>query len=338
MNVHHYHFGKDGGAERFFVNLVRAFGKRGLEQSAVIRPGRIWRKDIEKLASIKESNFRNVSIDRFMLPISVAKCARREKPNALMAWAPRASQLMPAYTGCIKIARLGDYPTRLDYFKNIDVIVCNAPGIADRVRQLGWDRGIEVISNFTDTSRVTPIDRAVVGTPPGAQVVMSMGRFVRRKGFHTLIDAFAALPDFHLWLAGDGEEYGALKAQVADYGLADRVKFLGWLKDARPYLAASDVFVMPSIHEPLGNVILEAWAQGVPVISTRSEGPSWFMRDLDNGVMVDAEDPQGLAEGINILLSDESLAQRVRNGGNHTINTEFSESVVTSAYLALFHK
>lgn len=338
MNIHHYHFGKDGGAEQFFVNLVRAFGKRGLKQSAVIRPGRIWRSEIEGFVSIRESHFRNLSIDRFALPLRVAKLAQRERPDALMAWAPRASELMPNYSGCVRIARLGDYPTRLDYFRNIDVIVCNAPDIADRVRRLGWNRGLEVISNFTNTERVAPIDRESTGTPPEVPVVMSMGRFVRRKGFHTLIDAMAALPESYLWLAGDGEEHSALKTQAEDRGLAGRVKFLGWLKDPRPYLAAANVFVMPSLHEPLGNVILEAWAQRVPVVASRSEGPSWFMRDGDNGLMVKAEDVNGFTEAIRTVLANDTTAQRVRVAGSATLDTQFSESAVTAAYLKLFQR
>ncbi len=132
--------------------------------------------------------------------------ARREKPDVLMAWAPRASELMPNYKGAFKISRLGDYPTRLSYFRNTDCIVCNTPGIAERVSDLGWKREIRVISNFTGTGRVVAVDRAKLDTPADAPVVMSMGRFVERKGFHTLIEAVARLPGVYLWLLGDGEE------------------------------------------------------------------------------------------------------------------------------------
>lgn len=107
MRVHHFHFGKDGGAERFFVHLVNAFARRGVEQSCVIRKNRVWRRDIETVADITESNFRNVSLDRFLLPIKVHAMAESHKPDAIMAWAPRASELMPAYKGCIKLSRLG---------------------------------------------------------------------------------------------------------------------------------------------------------------------------------------------------------------------------------------
>lgn len=339
MKVHHYHFGKDGGAEKFFVHLVGALGRRGVEQSAVIRPNRIWRKDIAPYATLIESNFRNLSPDRLLLPLKVASMAKREKPHALFSWATRASRLMPAYKGCIKLSRLGDYPTNLSYFKNTDILVCNTPGIADHVRnKLGWTRGVEVISNFTDTDMVTPAVRASVDTPEGVPVVMTMARFVKRKRMHLLIEAMVSVPDTYLWIAGDGEEREALEALVRERGLGERIRFLGWQKDARPYVAAADMFVMPSSHEPLGNVILEAWAQKKPVVSSRAEGPTWFMRDGENGLLVDIDDTAGFARAINQLNADRALADRVAAGGYATLMQQFSEEAVASAYIELFKR
>lgn len=338
MRVHHFHFGKDGGAERFFVHLVNAFARRGIDQSCVIRKIRVWRRDIETVADITESNFRNVSLDRFLLPIKVQAMAKAHKPNAIMAWAPRASELMPSYKGCIKLSRLGDYPTKLDYFKNTDILVCNTPGIGEHVRALGWTRGVEVISNFTNTQEIAPISKALLDTPENVPVVMSMGRFVKRKGFHTLIDAVAALPGVYLWLAGDGEERESLEAQVDARGMRERVRFLGWQDDTRPYVSAADIFVMPSSHEPLGNVILEAWAQKKPVVSSRSEGPMWFMRDGENGLLADIGDDAGFAAAISSLLNDQALSTSVAAGGHETLMRQFSEEAVSSAYIELFKR
>ncbi|WP_431319914.1 glycosyltransferase [Rhizobium sp. YTU87027] len=338
MRVMHFHFGKDGGAERFFVHLVNALALRGVEQSAVIRPDRIWRKDLPASVGIYESNFRNLSLDRILLPLCVAREARRIQPDAIMAWAPRASELMPDHKGCIKISRLGDYPTNLSYFKNSDILVCNTPGIAEHVRELGWTRGVEVISNFTSTGQVAPVDRATFDTPADAPVVMSMGRFVPRKEFALLTAAVAKLPGVYLWLAGEGEELENVKKVAADLGVTDRVRFLGWQKDTRPFVAAADIFVMPSNHEPLGNVILEAWAQGRPVVSSRSEGPSWFMRDGDNGLLVDIGNTDGFSQAIARLIDNPVLAAKVAAGGRETLMKQFSEEAIANAYLELFRR
>ncbi|SFV39079.1 glycosyltransferase [Hyphomicrobium facile] len=336
MHVMHYHFGKDGGAERFFVHLVRALARRGLEQTVVIRKNRSWRSEIEGSANIIESNFRNLSPERILLPLKVKRIARATKPDALFAWATRASRLMPNYKDCIRISRLGDFPTNLGYFKNCDVLVCNTPAIGEHVRKIGWTRGVEVISNFTNTDRSVSADRTALGTPPSAPVVMSMGRFVERKGFAQLIAAVSLLPGVHLWLAGDGEERANLEKLATDLGMFDRTRFLGWQSDPRPYLAAADIFVMPSSHEPLGNVILEAWAQQKPVVSSRAEGPSWFMRDGENGLLVDIGDVKGLSNAIARLIADPDLAARIAENGSRTLTDWFSEEAVANAYIDLF--
>ncbi|KQV64466.1 glycosyltransferase [Rhizobium sp. Root1220] len=338
MKVMHYHFGKDGGAERFFVHLVNALGRRGIEQTAVIRPNRLWRKDIENSTRIIESDFRNLSPDRILLPLRVKHMARVQKPNALFSWATRASRLMPNYKGCVKISRLGDYPTNLSYFRNTDILVCNTPGIGEHVRRIGWTRGVEVISNFTNTERVAPVDRALLDTPENAPVVMSMGRFVPRKQFALLTAAVAKLPGVYLWLAGDGEERENVEKAAADLGVTNRVRFLGWQKDTRPYVAAADVFVMPSNHEPLGNVILEAWAQGKPVVSSRSEGPTWFMREGENGLFAEIGDTDSFSNAIERLINDPVLAAKVAAGGHETLMGQFSEDAIASAYIELFKR
>jgi glycosyltransferase involved in cell wall biosynthesis len=336
MKIMHFHFGKDGGAERFFVHLVNALAKRDVSQKVVIRPDRNWRKDIEQAAQITESHFRNASLDRILLPIKVKRTAQNWKPDALFSWMPRASRLMPRYNGCIRIARLGDYPLRLNYFKNIDVLVCNTPGIGERVKELGWQRRVEIISNFTCTDQVTPIERSALDTPDGARLITSMGRLVPRKGFDVLIKAIAQMKDTYLWIMGDGEQSQNLHELASKLGVEGRVRFLGWQPDPRPYVAASDVFAMASNHEPLGNVVLEAWAQRIPVVSTRSEGPLWFMRDEENGLFVDIGDEEGFADAFNRIFENPGLADTIVAGGEKTLFGQFSEDAIANAYLRLF--
>ncbi len=339
MRVHQYIFGKDGGAEKFFVHLVGALDRRGVDQTVVMRWNRRWKPDVEAHAKVIESNFRNMSIDRILLPMKVLSLAKSDKADAIISWSTRGARLMPDYKGGIKLSRLGDYPTHLGYFKNSDILVCNTPGIADHVRNnLGWTRGVEVVSNFTDTSVVAPVSRSVANTPDGVPLVMTMARFVKRKRIHLLIEAMTAVPEAYLWIAGEGEEQEALEAVVREHKLENRVRFLGWQKDARPYVAAADMFIMPSSHEPLGNVIFEAWAQSKPVISSRSEGPSWFMQDGENGLLVDIDDTAGFARAINQVIADRQLAASLGEKGRATLVGQFSEEAVAGAYIDLFKR
>lgn len=336
MKVFHFHFGKEGGAERFFVNLINSFAERGVEQTAFIRPDRLWRPEIDSRIVVHEKVWRRISLSRYWLEAKLKRLIKQEKPDALMAWMPRGARFTPNYPHAIKVARLGDYPLRLDYFTNIDVLVCNTPGIAERVRELGWKRRVEVISNFTAIKTAPPISRESVKTPANAFVVLGVGRFVRRKGFHTLIEAIDGLADTYVWLVGDGEEHENLRNQAQNLGVLERVRFLGWQKSPAPYLAACDVFCMPSTHEPLGNVILEAWGSGKPVVSSRSEGPSWFMQDDRDGLLFDIEDAKQLRNALQRLRTNAPLMQQITAGGRVTLDRMFSKQAVTDAYLKLF--
>jgi len=335
MKIVHFHFGKDGGAERFFVHLVNAFAGRGVEQKIVIRPDRAWKADLDASVDVEESHFRTASLDRILLPLRVRAMIRQWRPDCVLGWMPKGAKLVPGVAGPLKLVRLGDYPTSLRKFRNIDTVVCNTPGIARHVREMGWTRGIEVISNFTETVAAVPVARSVLDTPEDAYVVSSMGRFVPRKGFDVLIRALAGRPDIVLWLIGGGEEEQNLKALAAELGVADRVRFAGWQKDPLPFIAASDCFAMASSHEPLGNVVLEAWGQGVPVVSTRSEGPTWFMRDEENGLLVDIGDHEAFAAAFERLRAEPQLVSRIVAGGRTTLDVMFSEDAVVGAYMRL---
>lgn len=336
--VIHFHFGTEGGAERFFASLVRALHARGVEQHVFMRPGRTWRADIAGAAAITEGVYRHVSLSRYFLQAKRDRLIRSFRPTALMGWAGRGSRMLPARAGCIRVSRLGDYPLSLKYFPNSDVIVGNTPGIVERVRELGWQRESEVISNFTLFTPAPPADRAALNTPAGAFLVVGVGRFVPRKGFHRLIEAVAGIPGAWLWLLGEGEERANLEALAARLGAADRIRFLGWQKNPAPYLAAADAFVMPSSHEPLGNVILEAWAAGVPVVSTRAEGPVWMMRDGIDCLLVPIDDADAMRAALLRLAGEPTLGAQLIAGGRETLAARFSVEAVTDAYLDLFSR
>jgi len=336
LRVMHLHFGHDGGAERFFVHLANGLARRGVAQKTFLRPGRVWRPMIEQSTEIVESHFRSVSLSRLTLPPQVRRVADAWQPDAMMAWVPKGCKLMELRENCVRVMRLGDYPRSLEKFGNADVIVANTPDIVTRVDNLGWTRDRQMISNFTPSEKVVPVQRSAFDTPEDALLLTSTGRFVERKAFDVLIRATAQSPNVYFWLIGDGDEAPALRSLVDDLGVADRVRFLGWKADARPFIAAGDVFAMSSRHEPLGNVVLEAWAQDVPVISTKAEGPRWFMKDGENGLVVEIDDVDGVVAAINTIDADESLRNRLIAGGHAALNSVFSEDAIVGQYLELF--
>lgn len=339
MKIVHLHFGKDGGAERFFVNLANALGERsGIEQKFFIRPNRSWRKEIEHLGVITEDPFRYISPKSLWLKLRFPSLMRKEKPDAIMAWMPRAARLIPSLDGVVKLVRLGDYPRHLNHFNTCDVLVCNNPDIGEHCKRIGWSKPLRTISNFPRHVPADPIARSQLDTPEDAFVISGSGRFVHRKGFDTLLTAASKLPKAYVWLVGDGEEKANLQAQARELGISERVRFIGWVKEPAPYIAGSDVFCMPSRHEPLGNVVLEAWQLKVPTVASASEGPTWFMQDGENGLVFPIDDVNALASALLRLQNEQELRQKIVAGATQTAQTMFTKEAVVEQYLKLIEE
>ncbi len=338
MRILHMCFGKEGGAERFFVNLVQAFDRRGgIEQRFIIRPNRTWRRHIVEIGPTIENNYNYLSLSRWWLRAEYRRIIRTWEPDVVFAWAPRAGRLQQKKPeGPLKIVRLGDFPPHLDHFQNCDVIVANTPAITEHVRQLGWDRPSTTITNFARPVRPEPVQRHDFETPEDAFLVATAGRFVPRKGMDAAVRAVSKVPGAWLWIMGDGEEKDSLHGLVNDLGIADRVRFLGWVDEPVHKFAAADAVIFPSRHEPLGNVVLDAWQARRPVVATRSEGPGWFMRDEVDGLLTDIDDVEAMAAGLSRLQSDPQLREQFGSAGHARLQSFFGEDAIVDAYLELF--
>jgi glycosyltransferase involved in cell wall biosynthesis len=112
-------------------------------------------------------------------------------------------------------------------------------------------------------------------------------------------------------LGGDGAEAAALKKQAADAGLENMLTFPGWVKDKKQFYTYIDIFCLPSLHEPFGIVLLEAFVFGAPVVATDSEGPRDIITPNYDALVVKMGDASGLADALAKLLDDEKLANDI---------------------------
>ncbi|MEM9948142.1 MAG: glycosyltransferase family 4 protein [Cyanobacteria bacterium P01_D01_bin.36] len=144
-----------------------------------------------------------------------------------------------------------------------------------------------------------------------------LGRIGQRKGAFDLIRAFASMPTElrergELLMAGDGDEEGA-RALSAELGVAERVKFLGWINPAErnQLLQRANAFVLPSYNEGLPMAMLEAMAWALPTISTPVGGIPEFLDDGETGYLVEPGDVEKLAYSMERLIGDEGLRLRL---------------------------
>jgi len=94
--------------------------------------------------------------------------------------------------------------------------------------------------------------------------------------------------------------------------------------------------VFPSRFEPLGNVIIQSWAHGLPVIAAKAAGPGALIRDGEDGFLIEIDDAEALAAKTKLLLADKELSARFVANGARRVETEFSESAVVSQWRTLF--
>ncbi|MFP4285468.1 MAG: glycosyltransferase [Desulfovermiculus sp.] len=142
---------------------------------------------------------------------------------------------------------------------------------------------------------------------PCPPFICSAGRLAEPKGFDILLSAFARLKDtrLHLVILGEGELRESLTRQAEDLGIEDRVHMPGFVQNPMAVVRQSEVFVLSSRWEGFGNVLVEALATGVPVVSTDCPGaPRDILENGAHGHLVSHDDPDALAAGISRALEN----------------------------------
>jgi glycosyltransferase involved in cell wall biosynthesis len=321
---------EEGGAEEFFVRLVLALNRVGLEQRVVIR------RDARRAERLAQGGVAPVELPfGGWFDVRTRPALRRQiaefRPDVVLSWMSRATRHCPS-GGFVHAARLGGYYD-LKYYRRCEYLIGDTRDIVAWCVAQGWpgDR-VRYLPNFVDATPASPVSRASLDTPEGANVVLAAGRLHTNKAFDVLIRAMADLPDVYLWLAGEGPLKDALMAQ----GDARRIRFLGWRNDVPALLAAADVLACPSRVEPLGNVILEAWAHRKPVVAAAAVGPKALIRHEDNGLLVPIDDSAALTGALARILRDGNLASRLAANGHAAYESEFTEAAVIRRYLDFF--
>jgi glycosyltransferase involved in cell wall biosynthesis len=176
------------------------------------------------------------------------------------------------------------------------------------------DTKIEVVYNPVDIGEIEKLSEETVEHPwfhDHMPVIVSVGRLTKQKGYPYLLHAFSLVKkrlSCRLAIIGDGEDRAKLLSMAKDLGVGREVEFLGFQKNPFKYMARSSLFVLSSLYEGFPNVILEAMALGLPVISTDCpSGPAEIIEDKKSGLLVPVRDEKALAGAIISVMTDELL-------------------------------
>jgi glycosyltransferase involved in cell wall biosynthesis len=226
----------------------------------------------------------------------------------------------------------------LTYRRN-DAVLAVSDGVAASIRPPAWMLrrrfpAVETLHHGVDLDRVRrgqdarATARRVLGIEVGAPVVGTVANFTPKKDHAGLLRAAEQVrlqvPDLRWLLVGTGPLEGELRAEVAQRGLTECVRFLGMRSDVLELLPALDVFVLGSRFEGLPISLLEAMSAGVACVATAVGGIPEAVDDDRYGVLVPPGDPVALASAVVDLLQDQSRRSALATAGTQHVQERFS--------------
>jgi glycosyltransferase involved in cell wall biosynthesis len=229
-----------------------------------------------------------------------------------------------------------------------DRVVASAESVRDYyIEQVHADpKRVEVIYNAVDWSALDttmPREevRAAIGVPADAHVITIIARLTEQKAHTVLFEAFDSTPSLaaaHLVVVGDGELRHALEQHAQQRGLTPRVHFLGARRDLGNLLAATDVFVLPSLWEGLPLSLVLAMGAGIPVVATRVAGIPEIVRDGQTGLLVDPGRIAPLGDALALLAGNPSLRQRLGAAARAFVRPRFGAENYVASVTSLYDR
>lgn len=239
--------------------------------------------------------------------------------------------------------------TRLlaDYMQKCQHILAPSPSIKQMIQDTyGIYERVTVIPTGIDLKPYHEADGAVIRQQHGWRddeiIFVSVGRLAEEKNFRLLLQAMQIVlqrqPHGRLALIGDGPAQKELESLCKQWGIADRVEFVGRVPFTQmpAYLKAANLFCFASVTETQGLVTLEAMAAGLPVAAVAATGTSDIVVHEENGLLT-ANKAEALAEAIERIVQDETLAVQLRAGAKKTAET-YESHAVTEKLIDVYHQ
>ena len=238
--------------------------------------------------------------------------------------------------------------------RSTDRIVAISPAIRDellRDHRIGRPEQYRVVPLGFDLSALSAIDdltragaRSSLGIAHEAHVVSTVGRLTAIKQHHLFLETarLVAQTDASalFLIAGDGELRTTLEETARDFGIADRVRFLGWRRDLATIYGASDVFLLTSRNEGTPVALIESLAAGVPGVSTDVGGVRDVLGDASGpvGAVAPYGDPVALADAVAQFLADASLRRALGERGRASVIARYGIDRLVDDIDTLYHE
>jgi N-acetyl-alpha-D-glucosaminyl L-malate synthase BshA len=226
---------------------------------------------------------------------------------------------------------------------NCDLCTVNSTATRNAVLEIKNVKKLEIIPMGVDLDAFNPQVGSYINKTFNADdlMILTVGRISEEKGIRYLIEAMPVIlkemPTVKLMIVGDGPDRDKLEQMVKRLNLAN-ITFAGMVsnKNLSNFYKSADVFILPSIREGLGVVLLEAMACGTPVIGSNTGGVTDIIENGKNGLLIEPGDSKDIAEKIIKLLSNRELAQKLSEEGMKTVKYKFSWHIIVKKFLREF--
>jgi glycosyltransferase involved in cell wall biosynthesis len=223
--------------------------------------------------------------------------------------------------------------------------VCVSPEVASFSKARGGlpDEKIVVIPNGVDVERFANAEAADLsqfGIPDGSTTLLFVGRLDAQKDPFRLLEAALGLLRAHrelqVLMVGEGPLRDDICSWITQHQLEENIHLSGWRDDIPALMRAADCFVLCSRWEGMPNVVLEAMAAALPVVTTQVEGTSALIEHHQTGILVPPKSTAELAGAIALVLSDPAQARVMGSAAQDVVRKEFTWSGMVAAYDELY--
>lgn len=316
-----------GGLEQAALDYHEALALGGVSVTSVLHKSAAMREAFDAVGARYETIAPFAEWDPFISGI-LRKFA--SEADAIIAHGNRAISIaLNACKGKTPVIGVAHNYSIEKRFPKLDGAFCITRDLAEACKSLGLrDEKVFHIPNLIRTHQSTP--RNSFRSPV---VIGTMARFVSKKGVDVFLQSLKGLivenVSFKAIIGGTGEEEEKLKGLTHLLGLTGHVEFTGWIEDKQAFYESIDIFVLPSHHEPFGIVLIEAMEQGLPCITTASEGPLEIVTPDYDALLIAKNDPLKMTEQLKRLISDPQKAIALGRAARKTAESRYDISVIS---------
>jgi glycosyltransferase involved in cell wall biosynthesis len=219
-------------------------------------------------------------------------------------------------------------------WRDASAIVANSNGLRELALEFDSRYEISVIPNGVNVN--SPHDETREWQPAR---LLSVGRLVHQKGFDLAMRALAGLKDlqWHWKIVGDGPLLPMLRSLADELGILDRITFTGWQtkEQLTEHYKQANLFVFPSRHEGMPNAVLEAMANGLPILASRIAGNEELVADGVTGMLIPSENVASLREALSRLINDVPLRERMGKASRRRVEESYAWESTARQYALL---